>query len=373
MTSNQAQKKESAKKRVRFFNVSLRNGIVVSTPSYPEKQAFLGHLIKALEGANPDFAWIQFLFIRSDYSSALVRLKNSMHRAKASIEQPTIDVISGEERDRRELHRDYYRRSDARMKKVDDIATKPTVTLAIQGMWVADKVSSAVSVLPFDHCSDEHDSLAVFQYRDPRMLLELVDRRMVVDISEYFDRYTKSRMEPPSFLVTPEQLVSYIHLPAGDVAKSLSSLQGEESKREFSQGKVEEEDEVKASQSSDIDSKLVRLVKVPTTEEALDDVSVQPLSHLAAPTVRTFELVYSGGRTDSIAFSGDGGGHEEVRGAAWPGLWGIEVGGCGLSPSLSTTVTLECWSELRDCAPTQESRVTEYPRCTGQSQCRGRN
>ena len=50
MTSNPAQKKESAKKRVRFFNVSLRNGIVVSTPSYPEKQAFLAHLIRALEG-----------------------------------------------------------------------------------------------------------------------------------------------------------------------------------------------------------------------------------------------------------------------------------------------------------------------------------
>jgi len=300
MTSNPAQKKESAKKRVRFFNVSLRNGIVVSTPSYPEKQAFLAHLIKALEGANPDFAWIQFLFIRSDYSSALVRLKNSMHRAKASIEQPTIDMISGEERDRREMHRDYYRRSDARMKKVDDIATKPTITLAIQGMWVCDKGASSPNSLPFDHCSDEHDSLAVFQYRDPRMLLELVDRRMVVDIAEYFDRYTKSRMEPPSFLVTPEELVSYIHLPAGEVAKSLSSLEDEESKRDYSQGKVEEEEETKESQSGDISSKLVRLVKVPTTDEVLEDSAIQPLSHLAAPTVRTFELVYSGGKTEVL-------------------------------------------------------------------------
>ncbi len=300
MTSNQAQKKESAEKRVRFFNVSLRNGIVVSTPSYPEKQAFLAHLIRALEGANPDFAWIQFLFVSSDYSSALVRLKNSMHRAKASIEQPTIDMVSGEERDRRELHRDYYGQSDTRMKKIDDIATKPTITLAIQGMWVADKESSSASVLPFDHCSDEHDSLAVFQYRDPRMLLELVDRRMVVDISEYFDRYTRSRMEPPSFLVTPDELVSYIHLPAGEVAKSLSSLEDEESKREFTQGKVEEEEEGKASQSSDISSKLVRLAKVPTTEEVLEDSAVQPLSHLAAPTVRTFELVYSGGTTEAL-------------------------------------------------------------------------
>jgi hypothetical protein len=302
MTPNQAQKKESAKKRVRFFNVSLKNGIVVSTPSYPEKQAFLGHVIRALESSNPDFAWIQFLFVRSDYGSALVRLKNSMHRAKASIEQPAINMFSGEERDRRELHRDYYRRSDARMKKVDDIATKPTITLAIQGMWVCDKGASSPNSLPFDHCSDEHDSLAVFQYRDPRMLLELVDRRMVVDIAEYFDRYTRSRMEPPSFLVTPEELVSYIHLPAGEVAKSLSSLEDEESKRDYSQGKVEEEGEAKAVESGEISSKLVRLVKVPITDEVLEDSAIQPLSHLAAPTVRTLELVYSGGRTE-VMFS----------------------------------------------------------------------
>src|ERR1700733_12178697 len=40
---------KSAKKKIRFFNASLRNGIVMSTPSYPEKQAFVAHLIRALE------------------------------------------------------------------------------------------------------------------------------------------------------------------------------------------------------------------------------------------------------------------------------------------------------------------------------------
>ena len=55
----------------------------------------------------------------------------------------------------------------------------------------------------------------IFQYRDPRMLLELIDRRMVEDISEYLSRYTGSRLEPPSFIVTPEELKSYIHLPVG--------------------------------------------------------------------------------------------------------------------------------------------------------------
>ena len=162
-----------------------------------------------------------------------------------------------------------------------------------------DKESSSASVLPFDHCSDEHDSLAVFQYRDPRMLLELVDRRMVVDISEYFVRYTGSRMEPPSFLVTPEELQSYLELPVGEMAESLHSLQGEDSKREFLQGKVEDE-EAEAVTGSGITSKLVRLVKVPKSEKALEEESLQPLAHLAATSVRTLELVYSGGATEVL-------------------------------------------------------------------------
>ncbi|MGD0638746.1 MAG: hypothetical protein ABSA72_11985 [Nitrososphaerales archaeon] len=301
MTSNQAPKEKSAKKRVRFFNFSLRNGIVMSTPSYPEKQSFVAHLIRALETSNPDFAWVQFLFVRSDYGTELVKLKNSMHRAKTAIEQPSLDLISGQEQDRKQLHRDFYRKTDSRMKKVDDVVTKPTITMAIQGLWVSTEPDS-IKALPFDHCSDEHDSLALFRYKDPRMLIELVNRRMVVDISEYFDRYTKSRLEPPSFLVTPEELQSYIHLPAGDVAESLRSLQGEASKREYSQGKVEGE-ETSPTRINEISSKLVRLVrlvKVPRYEEALEDTAVQPLTHLAAPTVRTFELVYSGGKTEVL-------------------------------------------------------------------------
>jgi hypothetical protein len=41
-------------------------------------------------------------------------------------------------------------------------------------------------------------------------------------------------------------------------------------------------------------------VKVPTTDEVLEDSAIQPLSHLAAPTVRTLELVYSGGKTEVL-------------------------------------------------------------------------
>jgi hypothetical protein len=284
-----------ARKKVRFFSVSLRNGIVMSTPAYPEKQAFVAHLIRALETSNPEFAWTQFLFVRSDYRAALVRLKNSIHASKVAIEQPYVDLVSGQENERRELHRDYYRRADSRMKKVDDIVAKPTVTLAIQGMWVSDDPGS-INSLPFDHCVDEHDSLAIFQYRDPRMLIELVDRRMVQDISKYLDGYTKSRLEPPSFIATPEELRSYIHLPAGETAVSLSSLGGGTSTRGFTLASVDGEE----ANLGDVSSKLVRLEAVPKMEKALEDSSVQPLVHLASSTVRTFELVYSDGRTDLL-------------------------------------------------------------------------
>ncbi len=319
MTSNQGQKEKDAKKRVRFFNVSLRNGIVMSTPAYEERQTFVAHLIRALETSNPDFAWVQFLFLRSDYGADLIRLKNSIHRAKVAIEQPSLDLISGEEQDRKQLYRDYYRRADSRMKKVDEIVTKPTITMAIQGMWVSDEPDS-VYTLPFDHCNDEHDSLALFRYRDPRMLLELVDRRMVVNISEYLDRYTKSRLEPPSFLVTPEELQSYVHLPAGETAASLRSLEGGTSTRAFILANLAggEAD----SSLHEVCSRLVRLAAVPKMEKALEDISVQPLAHLASSTVRTFELVYSGGKTD-ILLSAET--VEDMR--KYTGLLGLVYGG----------------------------------------------
>jgi hypothetical protein len=297
--SHPEQRPAKGKKKIRFFNVSLRNGIVVSTPSYQEKQVFCSQLIRTIETANPDFAWVQFLFVRSSYGADLVRLKNSMRRAKTAIEQPALDLISGQEHERRELRGDYYNRADAGMKKIDDMVAKPAVTLAIQGIWVGEGGSSP-TVLPFDHCADEHDCLAVFEYRDPRMLLELVNRKMVEDISEYLDRYTKSRLEPPSFIVTPEELRSYIHLPAGERIASLRSVNWETSKREFSKGKVGGGDPEYSGGPPEVPATVVRIAKVPSTKKVLDDSIVQPFDHIASTTVRTFEVAYCGGKTELI-------------------------------------------------------------------------
>ncbi len=73
------------------------------------------------------------------------------------------------------------------------------------------------------------------------MFTELVDRRMVQDISKYLDGYMKSRLEPPSFIVTPEELQSYAHLLAGETAASLSSLGGGTSTRGFTLTSVDGE------------------------------------------------------------------------------------------------------------------------------------
>jgi hypothetical protein len=303
-------------RRVRFFNVSLRNGVVVSTPAYQEKQVFCAQLIRAIETANPDFAWIQFLFVKSSYGRELVRLKNSTHRAKVAIEQPSIDLVSGQQRDRRELHRDFYRQSDARMKKVDDIVSKPTATMAIQGMWVADPRSRSIGTLPFDHCSDEHDGLAIFQYRDPRMLLELVDRRMVEDISDYLRRYTGSRLEPPSFIATPEELVSYIGLPAGEDAQSnLHSINWGPSKKAFSRGQLGGREPAYGGGPPAVPAQLLRIAEIPRTKEAPDDGAMLPFSHLASQTVRTFEIIYSKGKTDLLLSArtlGDAGSYADL-------------------------------------------------------------
>lgn len=287
--------------KIRFFNVSLRNGTVVSTPSYPEEQAFVGALVRALEGANPDFAWIQFLFAKSNHSSALVGLKNSIQRAKVEIERPSLDFLSGQERVKKEIRRDFYRQADARIRKADEMVPKPLATLAIQGMWVTSKEPSLIESLPFDHCADEHDSLAIFQYRDPRMLAEVVNRRMVADIGEYFRRYTKSRLEPPSFIVTPEGLRSYVHLPAGEAVDSLRSITFGTSARGYTRATAKKDSggdaNSDAGRCSDVTSRYVKLATVPKMEIVMEDSSVQPLDHLSSATVRTFELVYHDGQT----------------------------------------------------------------------------
>jgi hypothetical protein len=283
--------------RVRFFNVSLVNANVMSIPRFPQPQRLVGELIHTVEAESPKFAWIQFLFKRANLSSTLVALKNSIHSAAALIKTPKTSLIDDSEHERAELHRDWYGRSGERMKKIDAVASMPHVLLAIQGMWVGDPGS--LSALPFKDCYDELDRLGVFVYRNPRMLLELVERRMVEDVSSYFLSYALSRLEPPSFMITQEEVPYYVHLPIAKQTDSLKSLSWKQHSAEVREGTVEG-----AGLKADLPrSNILGLAKVPWIGEPLKEKDTERLSLLPSMTVRSFEMLFTGGRTQIVLSS----------------------------------------------------------------------
>ena len=285
--------KQDETKKVRFFNVSLINATPMSLPKFPQPQRLIGELIHSIEASNPDFAWVQFLFRRANLSPTLVALKNSMHVAAEQIKTPKRSWIDDSESDRPELHRDWYKRSGERIKRIDAIVNNPHVLVAVQGMWVGDP--SQLSSLPFKDCYDELDRLGTFVYRNPWLLVELVKRRMVEDVSPYFMSYARSRLEPPSFLITQEEIPYYFHLPVAKVG-FLKSLKERTSFTEIGSGKVEGGEEAANSGRS----KVLRLVKVPEITEPLKDATAERLALLASPSTRGLELVSGDGQTDLL-------------------------------------------------------------------------
>ena len=66
--------------------------------------------------------------------------------------------------------------------------------------------------------------------------------------------------------------------------------------RNYDQGATDKDKQ----QGIAVPSRLARLTAVPEMDSVLEDKSVQPLDHLASPSVRTFELVYWRGKTDIL-------------------------------------------------------------------------
>ncbi|MDG7018630.1 MAG: hypothetical protein JRN16_05450 [Nitrososphaerota archaeon] len=289
--------KKDAAEQVRFFNVSLINAVPMSLPKFPQPQRLMRELIHSIEAANPKFAWVQFLFRRVNLSPTLVALKNAMHIAAEQTKTPKRSWIDDSESDRPELYRDWYRRSGERIKRIDAIANVPHVLLAIQGMWVGDP--RQLSTLPFKDCYDELDRLGAFVYRNPWMLVELVERRMVEDVSPYMMSYARSRLEPPSFLVTQEEIPYYLHLPVAKVGL-LKSITERTAFTEIGTGGVEGGGEETENAGG---SKVLRLAKVPDIIEPLKDTSAERLALLASPNTRGLELVFSDGHTDLLVSS----------------------------------------------------------------------
>ncbi len=296
--------KKGATEEVRFFNVSLINATPMSLPKFPQPQRLMGELVHSIEAASPIFAWVQFLFKRVNLSPTLVALKNAMHVAAEQIKTPKRSWIDDSESDRPELYRDWYRRSGERIKRIDAIANVPHVLFAIQGMWVGDP--RQLSTLPFKDCYDELDRLGTFVYRNPWMLVELVERRMVEDVSSYIMSYAGSRLEPPSFLTTQEELPYYLHLPVTATEGFLDSLGKRSSySPDIRPGHVEGGDESGGSHAPAVSSrvKVLWLAKVPKIEEPLEDERLERLSLLPSTTVRGLEVLFSGGAAQILLSS----------------------------------------------------------------------
>ena len=297
--------KQDVAEEVRFFNVSLINAVPMSIPKFPQPQRLMGELIHSIEAASPTFAWVQFLFKRVNLSPTLVALKNAMHVAAEQIKTPKRSWIDDSESDRPELYRDWYRRSGERIKRIDAIANVPHVLFAIQGMWVGDP--RQLSSLPFKDCYDELDRLGTFLYRNPWMLVELVKRRMVEDVSPYFMSYSRSRLEPPSFLIAQEEIPYYLHLPVASTQGFLESLGKRSSySPDVQLGGLEggeEEGGSHPAENKPSRAMVLRLAEVPKIVEPLKDEKLERLALLPSTTVRGFEVVFTGGSTEIILSS----------------------------------------------------------------------
>ena len=292
-------KKGDPKEKARFFSASLVNAAPMSLPKFPQPQRLMGELIHSIEAANPKFAWVQFLFRRVNLSPTLVALKNSVHMAAEQIKTPKRSWIDDSESDRPELYRDWYKRSGERIKRIDAIANVPHVLLAIQGMWVGDPAQ--LTTLPFKDCHDELDRLGTFVYRNPWMLVELVERRMVEDVSQYFMSHARSRLEPPSFLITQEEIPYFLHLPVVKQDTFLKSVAWKQHTPGVGEGKVEGKESGQAATPS---PKVVRLVEIPLITDPLKELDMERLAQLPSPTsVRGLELLFENGHTDLLLSS----------------------------------------------------------------------
>lgn len=212
-----------------FFNFALKDGHFMSRPIFNPQQSLVGEIIQSLERFNPRFAWIQFLFSQRDYNRLLMYTKSELENYVQHANTAQYDERSRQKIPRKEINSQWYKLAPPRIKKIEQILPKPTVIFTINGMWVGNSNNATSSLhqlqeLPLSLCSDEIDRLRPFLYRDPRILRMLVERRMVTDISPSIYRYSHSREEPPSLILSPDEIPYYVHMPTGASAKGLSTI-----------------------------------------------------------------------------------------------------------------------------------------------------
>jgi len=325
-----------ARRKILFFNFALSEGHFMATPVFNPKQSLIGEVIHALERFSPRFAWIQILFSQRDYNQLLVYTKSELESYMRSANRSEYDPRSRQKIPARELTTQWYKFATPRIKKIEQTLPKATVIFSINGMWVANEgtstnIANQIQELPFSLCSDEIDRLRAFWYSDPRILTMLVERKMVNDISPSIHRYDRSREEPPSLILTPDEIPYYIHMPSGVSSKGLSSIRPaphfpvggtlgigkvmprkepsegtdalqlplpqtgtslQETKLPVGPGQYQRKKDEKWNDNGLSLPAIAVLKKIPTLEETLEDEEVQRLNQIVSRNVRTFELLY---------------------------------------------------------------------------------
>ncbi len=270
-----------------FFNVTMVNGHFAH-PVYKPMQAFMGELVLAIERANPDFAWVQFVFKQVNQSGVLLRLKRELLVRKR--------IVEGDVQHPLYKSSTWHVTTDERAKVLDELAMKQQVVLGIQGMWVGDRV--ALGDLPFNRIGDAIDRLDEFVYSDPRLLLELVNRRFVEDLSPWARLYGGARNEPPSFLITPEDLPYYVHFPCGKFTDSTGSL-------DYTMHSELPALVHHVALPRSVGGTAMKIVKVPKLDLPLDEAQAAMLSNLATSKRRSWEFIYAKGKGRFVIFAED--------------------------------------------------------------------
>jgi|SRR5579884_1118232 hypothetical protein len=298
--------------KVLFFNVALKDGHIMSRPKFEPQQEFVATLVHEIETFDPEFAWIQFVFVLKDYTRELTSLKVRLYNFKRSADTPVKKrTKDGKEYavESRERASEWYRTVEARTKNIEEARSSAKVLMGIQGMWVNREShdTDGVPLNTFNKCKDEIDSLAIFTYNDPRMLEELVSRRIVTDLAKYFVTYHRSRAESPSLILTPDELPYFIHLPSGgSVGKLTSFVPGV-----AADAPVENDPFIPAMEiiPGEPDRREVglpavsSLKTVPNVAEPLKENDVSRLQNIASTTTRSFEIMYDDSRTNFLVSS----------------------------------------------------------------------
>ena len=325
-----------------FFTFALNQGHFMARPVFNPEQSLVGEIIHSLERFNPRFAWIQFLFAQRDCNHLLMHTKAELENYVQFANTPNYDERSRQRIPRKEMNSQWYKFALPRIKKIEQILSKPTVVFAINGMWVASEGNPGNSIhqiqeLPFSLCADETDRLRAFLYSDPRMLRMLVERRMVTDISSSVYRYSRSREEPPSLIFAPDEIPYYVHMPTGPSAKGLTSsklaahfpvggaLKAANVKPpnfsdaikvpkadDIMQHPIENSSALPSSQAQGLQEvrkvtggvrdqtpetgrkgpAVAVLKKIPTLEQPLEEDEAKRLSQIVSRNIRSFELIY---------------------------------------------------------------------------------